>query len=228
MDKPIEFRSRGRGYDKNDVNEFISRENIRFNKLEEEYNKTIREQEKSIEDLNKQLSESEEKKLQIVNLEIENSTLKDKIGVLESEIAEKDTIIDGLKTAVDSANEKLELANSIIDDFNSKALTADSESVDEPVPEPEPEPIRVEASVSTAYYDDSVIDKAIKYDAICDNIDEIFAFAKEEADKIIAEAIEIRKQAAKRSPNQVKNELSARSKSIIGEIRDNFRRQLMK
>ena len=48
MDKPIEFRRRGRGYDRDDVNEFISRENIRFNKLEESYNKRIRDLENEV------------------------------------------------------------------------------------------------------------------------------------------------------------------------------------
>lgn len=215
MDKPVEFRSRGRGYDKNDVNEFISRENIRFNKLEEEYNKTIREQEKNIEDLSKQLSETENNKLQIVNLEIENSTLKERISDLEASASEKDAIIDGLKSAVDNANQKLDMANSIIDDLKNKpTVVSAAESRD--------------VSYKNAYYDDSVIDKAQKYDSICDNIDEIFAFAKEEADKIIAEALELRKQAVKRSPNQIKNEMSARSRSIIDELKDNFRRQLKK
>ena len=81
---------------------------------------------------------------------------------------------------------------------------------------------------SSVIYDDDIIDKAQKYDAICDNIDEIFAFAKEEADKIIAEALEIRKQAVKRSPASLKSEMSGKSKSIIDEIRGNIMRQLKK
>ena len=215
MDKPIEFRRRGRGYDKNDVNEFISRENIRFNKLEEEYNKTIRELENEISDLNSRLAEAENDKEQIINLEIEISDLKNKIVSSESTLSEKDTIIDGLKSAVDNANKKLDIANSIIDDLRSKPLSSYT------IPAPEP--------VSrNEYYEDSVIEKARKYDTICESIDEIFAFAKEEADKIIAEAVEIRKQAVKRSPTQVKNEISGRGRSIIDELKSNLRKQLKK
>lgn len=210
MDKPIEFRRRGRGYDKNDVNQFISKENIRFNKLEEEYNKTIRDLEREIDRLNTQISESENDKAQIVALEISVSELKEQISALDTSVAEKDAIIDGLKTAVDNANHKLDMANSMIEDMKNKPAI--------PCPTPAPEVL----------YDDSVIEKAKKYDSICDNIDEIFAFAKEEADKIITEALEIRKQAVKRAPAQIKNEMSGRSKSIIDELRGNIRRQLKK
>ncbi len=215
MDKPVEFRRRGRGYDKNDVNEFISRENIRFNKLEEEYNKTIRDLEREIDRLNMQIAESENDKEQIVTLEIAVSELKEKIVTLDASVSEKDVIIDGLKTAVDNANRKLDMANSIIDDLKNKPAVPYSASSEK-------------ASYAESYCDDSIIEKAQKYDAICDNIDEIFSFAKEEADKIIAEALEIRKQAIKRSPNSMKNEMSGKSKSIIDEIRSNIKRQLKK
>ena len=168
MDKPVEFRRRGRGYDINDVNDFISRENIRFNKTK------------------------------IVSLEIEKTELKDKISSLEAVISEKDVIIDGLKSAVDSANTKLDIANSIIEDLKNK-----------PTP-PQSVPV---INTRTAY-DDAIIEKANKYDSICNNIDEILAFAKDEADKIIAEAMEIRKQAAKRTPDRMKNDISSKSESV--------------
>ena len=215
MDKPVEFRRRGRGYDKNDVNEFISRENIRFNKLEEEYNIKIRNLEKNIESLNEQLASSEDDKAQIVNLEIKISELKDDISALKASLSEKDAIIDGMKSAVDNANYKLDMANSIIEDLKNKpAVPCSAPATD--------------AMHKNACYDDSVIEKAQKYDSICDNIDEIFAIAKEEADKIIAEALEIRKQIVKRAPSQIKNEMSGRSRSIIDELRSNIRRQIKK
>ncbi len=214
MDKPIEFRRRGRGYDKNDVNEFISRENIRFNKIEEEYNRTIRELESEVEKLTAQLSEKENDKEYIITLEMEISDLKDKIASLESSLSEKDTIIDGLKSAVDNANSKLDMANSIIEDQKNKSNPHYTSA---------PEP-----TYQNTYYDDEVIEKAQKYDAISESIDEIFAFAKEEADKIIAEAVEIRKQAIKRSPSQVKNEISGKGRSIIDELKSNLRKQLKK
>ena len=211
MDKPVEFRRRGRGYDKNDVNEFISKENIRFNKLEEEYNKTIRDHEREIDRLNIQIAESENEKAQIVTLEIAISELKEKIIALNTSVSEKDTIIDGLKTAVDNANHKLDIANSMIEDLKNKAVVSG-----------------IPVASDSLCYDESVIEKAQKYDSICDNIDEIFAFAKEEADKIIAEALELRKQAVKRAPSQLRNEMSGRSKSIIDELRSNIRRQIKK
>lgn len=210
MDKPVEFRRRGRGYDKNDVNQFISKENIRFNKLEEEYNKTIRELEREIDKLNVQIAESEDDKAQIATLEIAISELKERIIALDTSVSEKDAIIDGLKTAVDNANSKLDVANSMIEDLKNRPS----------VPCRQPS--------SDVEYDDTIIEKAKKYDSICDNIDEIFAFAKEEADKIIAEALEIRKQAVKRAPTQIKNEMSGRSRSIIDDLRSNIRRQLKK
>ena len=160
MDKPVEFRRRGRGYDINDVNDFISRENIRFNKLEEDYNKRIRDLESNIDQLNAQIEENENDKTKIVSLEIEKTELKDKISSLEAVISEKDVIIDGLKSAVDSANTKLDIANSIIEDLKNK-----------PTP-PQSVPV---INTRTAY-DDAIIEKANKYDSICNNIDEILAF----------------------------------------------------
>lgn len=210
MDKPVEFRRRGRGYDRNDVNEFISKENIRFNKLEEEYTKTIRDLEREIDKLNVQVAEADDDKEQIVSLERAIVGLNERIVALDASISEKDTIIDGLKTAVDNANHKLDMANSMIEELKNRPSASVNVSSNEPA------------------YDDNIIEKAKRYDAICDNVDEIFAFAKEEADKIIAEALEIRKQAVKRAPAQMKSEMTGRSKSIIDELRGNIRRQLKK
>ena len=73
--------------------------------------------------------------------------------------------------------------------------------------------------------DDSILEKAKKYDSICDNIDEIFAFAKEEADRIISEALEMRKKLLKSSPAHVKSEITGRSESIIEDLRRKLRKQ---
>ena len=213
MDKPVEFRRQARGYNKDDVNDFISRENIRFNKLEESYNKTIKEREREIAELNQTITENEADKERIVELEIKISELQQSVDGFNETLGEKDAIIDGLKSALDSTNEKLNVANTLIDDLKNRPAVPCS------VPEP---------SYSYRQYDDSVIEKAEKYDSICDKVDEILAFAKEEADKIIAEAFEIRKQAVKRSSAQMKNDISERSDSIIEELKRSIRKQFKK
>ncbi len=214
MNNPIEFRRQTRGYNRDDVNEFISQENIRFNKLEESYLKSIKEHEKEIEELRKMLSEVDEHKEKIIELELQISKLNSDLDLSVQAIAEKDAIIEGLKVACDSSNEKLDMANSLIDDLRKQSSV---------IPEArEPKVIVREPSYS---YDSSVLEKAEKYDSICDKVDEIFAFAKEEADKIIAEAFEIRKQASKRNAANMKNEISERSESIIDELRRSIRRQ---
>ena len=219
MDKPIEFRRKGRGYNKDDVNDFISRENIRFNKLEESYNKMIKDLEKEIADLKSKLNDNEADKTRIIELEIKISDLQEKLESNRNLLSEKDAIIDGLKSAVDNANEKLNIANSMVDDLKQKAAVPSPAPVSAPNPNP----------VSTfRTYDDSIVEKAEKYDSICNKVDEILAFAKEEADKIIAEAFEIRKQTIKRSSTQMKNDISERSESIIDELKRSIRRQLKK
>lgn len=214
MNNPIEFRRQTRGYNREDVNEFISQENIRFNKLEESYLKTIKEYERENSELKQQLSEIDLHKDKIVEHELKIAGLEASLESSTQAIAEKDAIIEGLKTACDSSNEKLTIANSLIDDLR-KQISA------QPVAA-EPKVIVREPSYS---YDSSVLEKAEKYDSICDKVDEIFAFAKEEADKIIAEAFEIRKQASKRNAVNMKSEISERSESIIDELRRSIRRQ---
>ena len=216
MDRPIEFRRQMKGYNRDDVNNFISEENIRFNKIEESYQKTIKENEKEITELKQKLNSIDEHLDKIAELEIKISQLESALDSSSSTIVEKDTIIEGLKSAVDSANEKLDMANSIIDDMKKESDKAS------PAPLPYTENMRV---IKEPVYDSSIIEKAEKYDAICEKVDEIFAFAKEEADKIIQEAFEIRKQAAKRSSTHMKNEISERSDSIIDELRRSIRRQ---
>lgn len=216
MNNPIEFRRQTRGYNRDDVNEFISQENIRFNKLEESYLKSIKEYEKENSELREKLDEINEHKDKIVELELNISQLESALDSSSQTITEKDAIIEGLKSACDSSNEKLMAANALIDDLRKQNAVAAS------VPAPEPKVIVREPAYS---YDSSVLEKAEKYDSICDKVDEIFAFAKEEADKIIAEAFEIRKQASKRNAVNMKNEISERSESIIDELRRSIRRQ---
>lgn len=216
MDRPIEFRRQLKGYNRDDVNNFISEENIRFNKIEENYVKTIRENETEISDLKQKLNDVDMHLEKIAELEIKISQLESALNSSSNTIVEKDTIIEGLKSAVDSSNEKLTLANTIIDDLRKEQVSKASAAISTP------EPVRI---VREPVYDDAIIEKAEKYDAICDKVDEIFAFAKEEADKIIAEAFEIRKQANKRSSAHMKNEISERSDSIIDELRRSIRRQ---
>ena len=213
MDKPIEFRRRGRGYDRDDVNEFISRENIRFTKLEESYNKRIRDLENEVDALNKKISETDDDKSRIAELENELSQSDNRIESLNSTVSEKDAIIDGLKSALDTANENLEAANSLIDDLRSKPDQSQSPAG------------QLAQTALTVTYDETILEKAHKYDTICDNIDEIFAFAKEEADRIIAEALEMKKKVLRTSPAHVKNEITGRSDSIIEDLKRKLRKQ---
>lgn len=203
MDKPIQFRTKMRGYNKDDVNKFISEENIRFNKLEESYIKTIKEKEKEIEELYARLDQEKGLEQRLAECEADLAELNSKLDAQCSVIEEKDAIIDGLKTAVDSTNERLAIANTIIDELRAKAESAPA--VTDPV-------------------DAEFIDKAEKYDAIYDKVDEILNFAQEEANKIIADAIELKKQAVKQSPAKVKQDISQRSDSIIEELKKTIRR----
>lgn len=201
MDKPIEFRRQARGYNREDVNSFISRENIRFSKLEESYAAKLKDAEQQISDLNTKIDEFDSQSDKICQLESELSALKSEIEKSKEVIAEKDAIIEGLKNALDGANEKLDIANGIIDDYKSAPK---SEAVE---------------------YSDDIIEKAEKFDAVYDKVDEILEFAKSEAEKIINDAIQTRQTVNKKSSANFKNEISERSGSIIEDMKRSIRRQ---
>ena len=212
MDRPIKFRRQMRGYNKNDVNEFITEENIRFNKIEESYVKKVKELEDEIAALRSELSQIDEHRDRIIELELSVAELNSELENKTKLINEKDAIIEGLKSTADSANERLATANSIIDNLKNSHTVAVSAS----------------SYVSDSDLDDEIIEKAEKYDAICDKVDEILNFAKTEADKIINEAYELRKQTVKKTSAQMKSDISDRSDSIIEELKRSIRRQFKK
>ena len=70
--------------------------------------------------------------------------------------------------------------------------------------------------------DESVLDKARSYDSLCTQIDEILAYAKSEADRIINAAVESAKKIEKNKSgdiSKIKSDISAKSSSIIDELR---------
>lgn len=211
MDRPIKFRRQMRGYNKNDVNEFITEENIRFNKIEESYVSKIKDLEHEIETLRAELAKLDEQQARIIELELCVTELKDDIETKTRLISEKDAIIEGLKSSADSANERLAVANSIIENLQNSTQNATPSTI-----------------IADTTLDEEIIEKAEKYDAICDKVDEILGFAKDEADKIIAEAYEIRKQTVKKTSAQMKSDISERSDSIIEELKRSIRRQFKK
>lgn len=236
MDNAIEFRNQMRGYNKADVNNFISRENMRFNKLEESYNRTIKSLELELEELKANADASQTDKDVISGLEQQIHELEAALNVQIEESAEKDSTITALNADITAHKEQLERADFIINELNEQLTAAKAA-----MPAPQPAPVQIQATapapvpaqpepqvVHQPKLDSDIIEKAEKYDNICDKIDEILAFAKEEADKIIAEAFEMRKYALKRTSTQMKNDISARSDSIIEDLKRTIRRQLKK
>lgn len=207
MEKSVEFRRAMRGYNKEDVNKFISEENIRFNRLEANYTKTIDEKDREIGELLNKLSlvnAAEEENKRLNNI-IEG--LRKDITELNCKITEKDLLIDGLRDAVSQANSQIQ-------------------SLEESVANIESRPVVVAADNSEL---EIYREKAERYDAIYEQVDEILAFAKEEAEKILKEAADIRHEAeknAKREAASFKSNVKGRSDSIIDELKKSIRRQL--
>lgn len=207
MEKSVEFRRAMRGYNKEDVNKFISEENIRFNRLEANYTKTIDEKDREIGELLNKLSlvnAAEEENRRLNNI-IEG--LRSDITELNCKITEKDLLIDGLRDAVSRANTQIQSLEESVANIESRPVTVvtDNEELE------------------------LYREKAERYDAIYEQVDEILAFAKEEAEKILKEAAEIRQEAeknAKREAASFKSNVKGRSDSIIDELKRSIRRQL--
>lgn len=202
MDKNIEFRKAMRGYNTEDVNRFISEENVRFNRLEENYLKTIEEKDKTISRLNFEIGVLKQSEQVIYDLNKKIELLQAEISQLNTAVEEKDSIIDGLKSALDKANEKTY-------DFEKESRNRVVSIVD-----PDIEIYR---------------EKAEKYDAIYDQVDEILNFAKIEAEKIIKEATDYKmavQRNAKKESDTFKASINTRSDSIIDDLKKSIRRQL--
>ena len=222
MDKPVEFRTAMRGYNKEDVNSYISNENIRFNRLEASLNKAIDDKEKEISELQSQIAGFRAKDDEIKRLEDLVLSLRSDIDYQNEKLEEKDTVIEGMKKAVDAANEALDTANERITALqNESELNSFSNET--------PHNSSLDYSYQAAY-DQTVIEKAQKYDDICTQIEEILLYAKNEADKIVSEAIEIRQsiqnKRAKKETSNFKNEIQEKSDSIISELKKSIFRQL--
>jgi len=210
MEKNVEFRKAMRGYNKEDVNKFISDENIRFNRLEESYTKKIDERDREIGELLNKLSivtaaEEENRRLNSVI-----DSLHSDITDLNCKITEKDLLIDGLRDAVTQANTQIQALEESVANIESRPVTAVADN-----------------SGIELYRE-----KAERYDAIYEQVDEILNFAKEEAEKILKEAAEIRlaaekaERAAKRDALAMKNNVRGKSDSIIEDLKKSIKRQL--
>lgn len=207
MEKKIEFRRAMRGFNKEDVNRFISEENVRFNRLEASYTKQLDEKDREIGELLGKLSlvnaaEEENKRLnEVIN------TLHADITALNCKLTEKELLIDGLNEAIESYNEKISaLENAVSDLDNRKTVSAYSDRDLEIYKE-----------------------KAERYDEIYDQVDEILAFAKEEAEKILKEAAQVKleaEKAAKRESLSAKSSVKGRSDSIIDDLKKSIKKQL--
>ena len=202
MDKNIEFRKAMRGYNTEDVNRFISEENVRFNRLEENYLKTIEEKDKTISDLSDEINVLKQSEQKICDLNIKIELLESHTSQLNTIIEEKDSIIDGLKTALHKANEK------------SFDIEKESRNRVVSIVDPDIEIYR---------------EKAEKYDAIYNQVDEILNFAKAEAEKIIKEATEYKmavQRNSKKESDSFKASINTRSDSIIDDLKKSIRKQL--
>ncbi|MBR5515812.1 MAG: hypothetical protein IKU52_06385 [Clostridia bacterium] len=202
MDKNIEFRKQMRGYNTDDVNRFISEENVRFNNIEEGYKKSIDEKTKMISELEMKLNSLKDNESEIQDLKIRNELLHSEIDSLNDKLKEKDVIIESLKDALDKANDR------IVD------LERDSKK-----------------RVITAVDPDIEIyrEKAEKFDAIYAQVDDILEFAKEEAQKILKEATEYKavvQRNAKKETDIFKSSINNRSDSIIEDLKRTFRKQI--
>ncbi len=218
MDNPIKFRRSMQGYKKEDVNNYISRENIRITKLEESYKKNIKELEKELLEAKEKITDSEAKILLLREQEIEILDLRSTINDKDALIEEKDTIIEGLKSAVDSSNLKLSEAEASINELREKLLDTQN-SVGSTLP----------YRRSIQEQELTMAEKAEKYDLLFEKVDEILAFAKEEADKIISEALEIRNSVSKRTVRDSfdpKKDITTKSNSIIDDLKRSIRRSI--
>lgn len=203
MDKNIEFRKQMRGYNTEDVNRFISEENVRFNKIEERYKKDADEMSVRIKELEYKLEESKKSDAEIRDLMIKNELLTSELESLKTSLSEKDVLIESMKEELEKADEKMSELKRIPDSRIISTVTPDMELYRE---------------------------KAEKYDAICDRVDEILNFAKEEAEKIIKEASDYKIAAqrnAKRESDAFKSSINNRSDSIIEDLKKTIRKQIL-
>lgn len=211
------FRGKFGGYNKKDVNNYIAEENKRFTKMRDEMQKALEESEKHLntlhDEVDKQketvselIAKSEEKDRLIEDYK-ENLDSKDRqIGELEKRIAElsaeKDDEIFTAET-IEEKDARIAELEAVIAQM--KAETKEAPSLQE-----------------TVVVDDALLDKARSFDSLSAKIDDILDYAKREAQRIIKVAektageIEMRRTA---DVNKVKQSISARSASIIEDIR---------
>lgn len=248
MGDKVLFRNKGRGYNKDDVNEYIAAENKRFADTEAEYKRQIQEKERIVSGFSNELFQCKNE-----NNALNNSVAeKDKeIETFKAKVEEADKTIESLRARVSELeNEKAKMEAEIAEiSKNPKIVYRDAptESHDESRYTTAPdvkettfrtkavdnEPAAVDFDDYSDYdrfehdyseskiYTDDVYKKAEAYDRICDQIDEIIDYAKSEADNIINTALEAsRKIRSSRSEvNSMKREISGRSSGIIGEIK---------
>ena len=187
MDAPkVIFRKKMGGYNKEDVNKYITSENQRFMRAKSDYQKSLADRDREIERITDELNT-----LRDVNTSA-TSTLSEQNHLIESY---KDTIVE-LETRIKEMEETIAHLEEVKDD-----------------------PIYQKNEV---VIDESVFDKAKSYDSLCAQVDEILAYAKSEADRIINAAVESAKK-IERTKNgdisKIKSDISSKSSSIIDELR---------
>ncbi len=187
MDAPkVIFRKKMGGYNKEDVNNYITSENQRFMRAEADFKKALNERDAELERISDELKD-------LRNINSQSS----------SKLDEQDHLIESYKETIATLEAKVEEMEETI---------AHLEEVKD-------DQIYQKAEV---VIDESVFDKARSYDSLCKQIDEILSYAKSEADRIINTALEAAKRVERNRSGdiaKIKSEISAKSTSIIDELR---------
>ena len=209
------FRSKFGGYNKKDVNNYIAEENKRFVKIREDLQKELEESEKRENSLGEQVAlltkEADEARSLLDERDKLIEGYKEDADKKDARIAELEDMVDALVREKDDGifkNETIEEKDARISEL--EALVSELRAEKE-----------ADAGLKTAA-DDSIADKARSFDNISDKIDEILEHARLEAQKIVKAAekaaIDVEgKRAA--DVNKIKQSITARSASIIEEIR---------
>ncbi|MDD6264909.1 MAG: hypothetical protein PUB34_01210 [Clostridia bacterium] len=94
MEDKVLFRNKGRGYNKDDVNEYIISENRRFSQIDSNYRRLLQEKEQIIEGFNNELLGKNKE-----------------LSELQASIAQKDALIEEYKNIIEENAETIEELN---------------------------------------------------------------------------------------------------------------------
>lgn len=187
MDAPkVIFRKKMGGYNKEDVNNYITSENQRFMRAEADFQKALSERDSELERVSDEVN-----------------ALRNINAMTSAKLNEQNTLIDEYKETISALEEKI----------------AEMEETIAHLEEVKDDQIYQKTEV---VIDETVFDKARSYDSLCKQIDEILSYAKSEADRIINTAIESAKRVERSRGGditKIKSDISAKSTSIIDELR---------